>query len=148
AYIDDDFPLSFPVPDMGLVRLTTEETVHYPVNGTLADKEWSVLLPKIDEKEGFVHLGPNSRPFTVSMVHSLHCLNIMREALVQAPVSHYERTHLHHCMNYARQMILCAADTRLNPLSISHNGHQGIDGIDLTFTCRDWTVAYRALEEN
>ncbi|KAH7884157.1 hypothetical protein F5I97DRAFT_1663037 [Phlebopus sp. FC_14] len=147
TYVGDDFPQTFSVPGLEKVHLYTEDTAHYGVNGTLADLEWSLLIPEGDQ--GFIRLGPQSRPFVVSMLHSLHCINRLRKAVVDRPSTYQAWQHTHHCMNYLRQIILCAADTRLNPLiSHSDDGRMGIDGLNLVYTCQDWTAVYKAVEEN
>ncbi|KAF8129466.1 hypothetical protein EV363DRAFT_1337236 [Boletus edulis] len=130
--------------------LFTEETVHYPINGTLADLEWASLVPA--GNNGLVLLGPDSdvRPYAVTMFHTFHCLDRIRKAIVAPPPKTVQaRYHVHHCFNYLRQMILCAANTRLNPTNHMHpSGKLASDGIGLTYQCRDWDAVYEAFEAN
>ena len=51
-----------------------------------------------------------------------------------------------HCMNYLRQMILCRADTRLEPVR-SPIGHARTMS-EVTHVCQDWSTVYEAAEEN
>ncbi|KAI9455539.1 hypothetical protein HD554DRAFT_2178429 [Boletus coccyginus] len=136
--------------------LLTEETAHYPVNGTLADLEWASLVP--EGNHGLVVLGPDSdaRPYAVTMFHTLHCLDRIRMAIVSPSSSSsgetrtgQSRYHVHHCFNYLRQMVLCAANTRLNPTNhVLPSGMLASDGIGLTYQCRDWDAVYEAFEAN
>ncbi|KAF8552264.1 hypothetical protein OG21DRAFT_1416451, partial [Imleria badia] len=135
-----------------------EETMHYPINGTLADLEWASLVP--EGNHGLVLLGPDSdvRPYAVTMFRTLHCLDRIRRAIAStSPSSSGEneartvqaRYHVHHCFNYLRQMVLCAANTRLNPTNHMHpSGRLASDGIGLMYQCRDWEAVYEAFEAN
>lgn len=89
------------------------------------------------------------------MFHTLHCLDRIRRAIVAPPptgASESEtraRHHIHHCFNYVRQMVLCAANTRLNPTNHMHpSGRPASDGIGLAYQCRDWDAVYEAFEAN
>ncbi|KAN0082379.1 protein of unknown function (DUF3328) domain containing protein [Tylopilus felleus] len=148
------------------VALFTEETVHYPINGTLADLEWASLVP--EGNHGLVLIGPDDqpRPYVISMFHTLHCLDRIRMAIVSYPppatssspssgergmrtAQAQARYHVHHCFNYLRQMVLCAANTRLNPTNHMHpSGKPASDGIGLTYQCGDWNAVYEAFEAN
>lgn len=58
---------------------------------------------------------------------------------------------MHHCINYLRQLILCQPDLTLEPQSYFLHDQlhkQGVDGLGVTHTCRDWTQVYAALEDN
>lgn len=132
---------------MGPRTLFTEETVHYPINGTLAELEWASLVP--EGNHGIVIMGPDARPYAVGMFHTLHCLDRIRKAIVGSPETAMARYHAHHCFNYVRQMVLCAANTRLNPINhVLPSGKQASDGIGLMYECRDWHKVYEAFEAN
>ena len=46
-------------------------------------------------------------------------------------------------------MVLCAANTRLNPTNHMHpSGRPASDGIGLAYQCRDWDAVYEAFEAN
>lgn len=49
-------------------------------------------------------------------------------------------------MNYLRQMILCRADTRLEP-AYNIIGPRIVTS-SITHTCNDWSAVYAAAEEN
>ncbi|EJD36503.1 hypothetical protein AURDEDRAFT_74167, partial [Auricularia subglabra TFB-10046 SS5] len=68
-----------------------------------------------------------------SVGHGTHCLSRVHRALF--PSSSPEKIsiwHSQHCLNYIRQIILCSADTTLEPVNALHSGTSG------THVCRDW----------
>lgn len=140
-------PLHLDIPTMGARTLFAEETVHYPINGTLAELEWASLVP--EGNHGLVIMGPDARPYAVTMFHTLHCLDRIRKAIVGSPETTSARYHVQHCFNYIRQMVLCAANTRLNPTNhVQPSGQLASDGIGLMYECRDWDKVYEAFEAN
>ncbi|KZV92733.1 hypothetical protein EXIGLDRAFT_614000, partial [Exidia glandulosa HHB12029] len=147
-----DFPEDFPMPPLETVRHTVEDTVHYQLFDEAAHAEWESVFPS---GGGFAYLGPNKRKFSLAMFHSLHCLQQIREAITGlddplAPVTS-PHSHVHHCLNYVRSLILCSPDLTLEPQSYYLHDQlhkQGVDGLGVTHTCRDWTQVYAALEEN
>lgn len=123
-----------------------EDTVHYHPN---VSEEWASLFPA--GSGGFVRLGPKGRLFGVSMFHQLHCLDKMRRAVVDIPPTEWEVWHTQHCLNYVRQMLLCAASVRLEPVKEGHGpGEEAlkVDGLGLEHQCRDWTMLRREVEKN
>lgn len=126
--------------------LTIEDTVHYALNESA---DWASLFPQ--GSGGFVRLGPRHRLFGVSMFHQLHCLDKMRRAVVQEPPSEWERWHTQHCLNYVRQMLLCASNLRLEPVEVVfEHGRERMkaDGLGLEHRCRDWSTLRREVEKN
>lgn len=81
------------------------------------------------------------------MFHQLHCLDKLRRAVVEEPPSEWERWHTQHCLNYIRQMLLCAASNKLEPVKNVTEGLK-VDGLGLEHTCRDWSVLRGIAEEN
>ncbi|KAF8514428.1 hypothetical protein BU17DRAFT_77045 [Hysterangium stoloniferum] len=146
TYVEFDFPPSL-VPlskHPYIAQLTIEDSVHYAPN---ASDEWESLFPP--GGGGFVRLGPDHRLFGVSMFHQLHCLNKVRHAVLERPPSPWERWHTQHCLNYLRQMFLCAANVRLEPVtSSSAHGMVKVDGLGLQHTCRDWSILRDIAEKN
>ncbi|KAK0201391.1 hypothetical protein DFS33DRAFT_1276289 [Desarmillaria ectypa] len=76
-------------------------SAHYALGTKLGISEQGRLLPP---GGGIVHLGPNQRPFSISMFHQLRCLNIVRGELMDSQKV-VDSQLLQHC--YLRQMILC-----------------------------------------
>ena len=93
---------------------------------------------------GFVRLGPERRIPCVSMFHQLHCVDKLRRALDNPDDPISTIPHLQHCLNYIRQMILCAADLTLEPVDIGHEA----SGVGVTHTCRDWRTVYDTVDRN
>lgn len=126
----------------------------FPLSGSAADTDWSALFPR---GNGFLQLsGPDSPLEGFSMFHGLHCLNSVRMALeaafnVSSPFARQffdapdSFGHLHHCLIYLRQSLLCAADATLEPESEHTPG--GVAGNGVAHVCRDRSVLYDAAEE-
>lgn len=85
--------------------------------------------------------------------HQIHCLTMFSSALrygVESP-EHSERfpQHVQHCLNYVRQMILCAARTDLEPMDLVNSEEkEGADGLGVVHTCVDWHAIANELESN
>ena len=115
--------------------MISEPTVHYALNGSDADEEWSALVPP-SAGHGAIHLGPNRRSFAVTMMHTLHCLDKMRLSIFAKPTGNGDMRHIEHCTNYVRELILCAADAQLEPVDNPH----------VPRVCRDWNAVYAQME--
>ncbi|KAI1794463.1 hypothetical protein LXA43DRAFT_142224 [Ganoderma leucocontextum] len=150
SYLEDDRPLTFLPPSRHPrnVALVTEETYHYWPN---TPQDWESMTPA--GSKGFVRLGPQNRLFGVSMYHQLHCLGRLQQATAEdfdsAEPRKLDGGEVHHCLNYLRQTLLCAANVRLEPLTRDRgSGALKTDGIGLEHRCRDWTVVRREVEAN
>ncbi|KAI0370521.1 hypothetical protein BV20DRAFT_966409 [Pilatotrama ljubarskyi] len=156
SYAGDDFPAQLPLklPSVGLVL--TADASHFSL---YADDEWATLFPLSD---GFTTLRPSSasalpsnasgapgRTFLISMVHQLHCLDVLRVAFVtnRTGAAH----HVEHCLRYLRQTVLCDADATLEPDEPGvRDGRweHAASGVGAVHRCRDWTVLRRYLDEH
>lgn len=92
---------------------------------------------------------------SVSMLHQLHCVEKMRRGLDNPDDEYATIPHLQHCMNYIRQMILCASDLTLEPerdashaINSSHPEGLTRPGVGVTHVCRNWEDAYTSIEAN
>ncbi|KAJ7781728.1 hypothetical protein DFH07DRAFT_900915 [Mycena maculata] len=143
TYLEFDFPPSLiPLSQHPYnAELVIEDSVYYAPNET---DEWHSQFPS---GGGFVRLGPNYRLFGVSMFHQLHCLDKMRTAITMEPPTEWEKWHTQHCLNYVRQMLLCAANVRLEPVKVSEEGLK-VDGLGVKHVCRDWSSLYELAEKN
>ena len=74
------------------------------------------------------------------MFHQMHCLQKIRDAIIQGDPNHHTR----HCLNLLRQVVLCTSDTTLDPLNTPH----GTDGVGVMHVCRDWEKVYDFVEDN
>jgi hypothetical protein len=142
GYIGNDYPESWPIARKP-VLLAVSHSIHYELDTPSGVAEWSSLVPG----DGIVHLGEHRRPYTVSMFHQLKCLDILRAELVRdRPESEVPSQLTTHCLNYAKQMILCHGDTYLEPFI--HPNHK--DPIDQNgiYECSDWGAVYDEVKKN
>ncbi|KAJ7196463.1 hypothetical protein GGX14DRAFT_375972, partial [Mycena pura] len=130
----DDYPHQLPL-HVPLVALTTENSESYSLSGFDAYVDWR-SLDVFPRGNGFVHLGPDG----VAMFHQMHCLQIIRSAIVQGGAGE----HAEHCLNLLRQVVLCASDTTLDAL----DAENATDGLGSVHVCRDWQKVYDFMEEN
>ena len=123
------------------------------------EDDWSTIIPN----HGFVLLDSpseeadeNGRAFyAVSMYHQLHCLNGFRRLTVAAmngTMSQHNVDHAAHCLSYLRQLLLCQADTALEPArlatTVSGGKTQAVYGEGTTHQCKDWTQVRAFVEKN
>ncbi|EMD39637.1 hypothetical protein CERSUDRAFT_111944 [Gelatoporia subvermispora B] len=141
TYIGDDWPAQLPLrlPEVGLVLESGDD--HFSLYD---DEEWGTLFPS----EGFTDLGPRNRTFLLSMIHQMHCLDVIRVGFVtnRTGAAH----HIEHCLRYLRQMVLCYADTTLEddmPAILDGKWEHGSSGVGSVHRCRDWTVLRKYLLE-
>lgn len=106
SYIGDDFPTELPIV-LDTVEMVFEDFApdgHFSQTGLNSWLEWHAV-DYFPRAHGFVSLGPQGRQFGVSMFHQLHCLEMLRESMINGPDGHAA-----HCLNFLRQAILCNAD--------------------------------------
>ncbi|KAF9467897.1 hypothetical protein BDZ94DRAFT_914742 [Collybia nuda] len=150
TYRGSDYPQTWEIPPLDTVKLSMENSVHYDIDTPLGIAEWNSTLPK---SGGMLYLGPDRRPFSISMFHQLRCLDIIRaEVVQQAKLKESGQKNRSasilavHCMNYMRQMVMCRANTRLESVRRSAGPHVTVPYV--THTCRDWSSVYEAAEKN
>ncbi|KAF5360892.1 hypothetical protein D9756_004516 [Leucocoprinus leucothites] len=149
TYVGEDYPTHWPFEPLDNVHLSQENTVHYAFNTELGEAEWNATLPS---GGSLLHLGPTYRPFTLGMFHEIRCLNIIRKTLADYYADESEDAQIrspqlaHHCMNFIRQMVLCRANLRLEPVRAAKGNH--VTAWEVTHTCQDWTAVYSAAERN
>ncbi|KAJ7851630.1 hypothetical protein B0H14DRAFT_3866257 [Mycena olivaceomarginata] len=138
SYKGDDYPHELPI-HIPSVALTIEDSDRYGLSDFNAYADWRTtdLFPT---SNGFVKLGPEGRSFGIAMYHQMHCLQRIRNAIVQGDPSHHTR----HCLNLLRQTVLCASDTTLDPMNFA----KGTDGLGVVHVCRDWQKVYDFVEQN
>ncbi|KZT23562.1 hypothetical protein NEOLEDRAFT_537357 [Neolentinus lepideus HHB14362 ss-1] len=140
TYVDNDFP-DYLAVHFGPARMLMQDTVHYGVNGSEAEREWDSTFPR---GEGFVHLGAERRRFGLSMFHQMHCLQMIRHALTSGNIG----THTTHCLTYLRLMVLCRVDLQLEPASgTSDESWMDVDWIRER-DCKDWEQLYEWIGKN
>jgi Mycotoxin biosynthesis protein UstYa len=142
GYSDGDHPEAWPIA-RPRVFMASHQTKRFRLNTSEGEAEWSAIIPG----DGLVRLGASWVPYTVSMVHQLRCLGVLRRDLVREGNASGGPTALgRHCLNYLKQMVLCRGDMQLE--SLHYKTH--IDPIDLlgVYECRDWGAVYDAVQEN
>lgn len=153
SFIDNDFPNELPLR-LDHITVAFNDTTSYGLHDV---QQWQTVFPR---GGGWVNLGPETRPFSVSMFHQLHCLNGIRHAISQSSAAACNNTtvdpkirgHTNHCFNFLRQALLCKADTTLEPTTIVDlpKGAHGAaaSGNGVLHRCVDYRSVYRFLERN
>lgn len=106
-------------------------------------------------------LGPpirynNKEGYGISVFHQLHCMAMMHDTYIQLLAGNFSHTassstHIEHCFDYIRQVLMCHAD-----LSLEHRWHSpdegpdndSVNGWDVVHQCRDWDAVVSFVEEN
>ncbi|OCH85063.1 hypothetical protein OBBRIDRAFT_798552 [Obba rivulosa] len=143
SYVGDDHPEVWPI-ERPPVNMWFEESAHYDLDSSIAGLEWGSLAPG----SGVVHLGEHQAPYSLSMMHQLGCLDVVRDAVVHGIRNDTtrEKELVQHCLNYLRQTVLCRGDTFLEPFHYFTE-----DDADITYDiyqCNDWGAVYRAVQAN
>ncbi|KAJ7912543.1 hypothetical protein B0H13DRAFT_1613508, partial [Mycena leptocephala] len=139
----DDYPELWEISSLHEVAMLAEETRSYPIEGHDALEIWATSSSK---GFGYVRLGPEKRAFAVAMFHELHCVRLMRAALA-GRYDASSRGHMHHCLNYIRQMILCSPNLTLEPANILARDFE-TDRVGATHICADWSALYAEASRN
>ncbi|OSC96432.1 hypothetical protein PYCCODRAFT_1448506 [Trametes coccinea BRFM310] len=147
----DDYPHVWSLPELRKVFIAHEDSPHYSVETELGIAEWNATLPR---GGALLYLGPECRPFTLSLFHQLKCLNIIRDTSIDlyrdvSPLENIAESKyplVCHCMNYLRQTTMCRADLRLETVRAATGGQMTVS--DISHTCKDWTAVYEAAEQN
>ncbi|PBK95940.1 hypothetical protein ARMGADRAFT_989848 [Armillaria gallica] len=144
SYLGHDYPQEWNVPGLtdSKAYVYVGNSEHYTLDTELGISEWDSLLPV---GSGMIHLGPDQRPFSISMFHQLRCLNIIRAGLMDSQKV-ADAQLLQHCMNYLRQMVLCRADGQLQSVRRSTGG--SVTAWSQPRACRNWRTVYDAAEVN
>lgn len=106
-----------------------------------AAQQWAPLFPE----GGIIHLGPEQTPYTVSMMHQLRCLDVLRDQL-NRPKSERSEQPARHCLNYIRQQLMCRGDLQLDPYQYPHKV-RAVHPHAIR-KCKDWRAVYEKVEEN
>lgn len=142
GYIGNGYPEIWPIEQRPVLG-AFDNSNRYHLSSPEGVAEWSSLVPP---DGGVIYLGEKGEPFTVSMIHQLHCLNIVRDHLVRedrvetAPLAR-------HCLNYIRQVVMCRADMQLEPFRSSKHDKGPVDLTGI-YQCRDWEAVYNEIEGN
>lgn len=137
AYIGDDYPESVPITnDDRSVIMNVEESVYFDVRSPTSEEEWMSTMPY---GKGMLRLGQDHRMFAVTMFHELHCMRYIHGVLTATKTPLH--AHLHHCLDYLRQMTLCDADLTLEAGDFMTRNFTEERGGSIHI-CRDWEAVY------
>ncbi|KAF9066948.1 hypothetical protein BDP27DRAFT_1267990 [Rhodocollybia butyracea] len=160
SYIGEDYPLFFPVDEVGPASMALYDSTHFSLlpntssvldtEYKLADDEWEISVSKPDNV-GRVRMGPENRVFVVAVSHQLHCLRRIQMALLDRDNPLGTSGHIKHCLNYLRQTFLCEAIEGTEQgdfMSQDYDSHEKYRGPVDDLACHDWERVYDAMEEN
>ena len=104
-------------------------------------EQWTPLFPE----GGIIHLGEPRIPYTVSMMHQLRCLDVVRDQLTRRK-GERDIEPTRHCLNYLRQMVLCRGDLQFDPIQYPHQ----VNALHphAIRRCKDWGAVYDAVRKN
>ncbi|KAJ7589608.1 hypothetical protein C8J56DRAFT_1004308 [Mycena floridula] len=145
TYVGNDYP-EFYVPSAGTlppVMMTVEESRHYSIHGPDALEEWA---SNSAVGFGYARLGPEHRAFAIAMFHEMHCLHVLRFNLAKK-TDHKLSLHVHHCLNYLRQFILCSPNLTLEPPDVLTRDFEK-ERVGATHVCPNWAVMYDEMAQN
>ncbi|EKM58141.1 uncharacterized protein PHACADRAFT_252214 [Phanerochaete carnosa HHB-10118-sp] len=137
-----DVPMELPVPYEHAMVTFEDPGERF---GLYNDSEWGTLFPT----DGSIKGGQDNRTFLVSMVHQLHCLDVIRVGYV-TNASDF-RGHVEHCLQYLIQTIQCFADTTLEEDEMVLVDGEWFHAVYVWGTqhkCRDRTALTRYMIEN
>jgi hypothetical protein len=115
----------------------------YPLDD---DHRWASIVA---DKRGFIRLGSEGAPISISLYHQLHCINGIRFAYVATRDGLFKTekaraasfAHVNHCFDLLRQSLLCKSDTTLIPTGASNQ-------TVITRRCRDWAQVRKFVDDN
>ena len=143
GYVGDDYPELWPI-ERKSVLMTFDNPKHFRLDAEDGAAEWSAIAPG----NGVVYLGPHHQPYTISMIHQLKCLDIIRQAMVRDDdvLDDNQLGLARHCLNYVRQMVMCHGDIELESFQFaSHKNPIDWHGV---YECKDWEAVYSEVQRN
>lgn len=126
------------------VAMRIVDSAYYDIDTEEGDQEWAQLLPAHGHT---VHIADEDgvpRVHTVSLFHSLKCLDIIRQQFITTTVQTPPPPLIRHCLQYLRLTLLCQPHLWLEPT----RDLEGHAVRDYDAVCRDWTLIYDEVERN
>ena len=136
------------------IRNVALEVVDSDRYGMDDDNDWASSIPP---GHGFVRYGQGDDEayYAISMYHQMHCLNSFRRMFNNPrneSRAEHDSLHVHHCLTYLRQMVLCASDITSEPAFSRRNVDgrltQAAYGSGVTHQCSDWVQVRNYAEDN
>lgn len=125
-----------------LVRV--EDTDQYGLYETQADSEWLSTTPA---NNGFVRIGDEHRYLLTAIGHQIHCVRVLRMAILYPTHPDVTTFHVSHCLSYLRMYALCKSDLTLemyDPLQRNFTSEK----LGAVHVCRDWSRVYDEMQRN
>ncbi|KAJ6464364.1 hypothetical protein C8R45DRAFT_1023826 [Mycena sanguinolenta] len=146
SYVGQDYPLQYPIGILEPVAMTLQESVHFTLNASdpVAADEW-VLYSSIPKEFGRTRLGASQRVLVLTVSHQMHCLRRIHIALLNREDPLANSAHVHHCLNYLRQTLLCEAIDTVELGDFMEQDYE-LERIGGTLVCRDWGKAFDILD--
>lgn len=126
---------------------TNDETTRYNSTTPEADEEWMAMFPAGAGGYRLHTLGHNeeNRAVFVAMYHEIHCVQLISKSLIKNVKKQWP--HIHHCLSYLRQIIMCRPDLTLESGIFEKELYIGRNPGSV-HVCQDWRVPYAFLEED
>lgn len=139
--------MALPTSTGHVLMRTSDITARYNSTTPEALEEWMTIFPA--GAGGYrlhaLNSSESNRAVFVAMYHEMHCVQTLANALVR---NHKEEwPHLHHCLNYLRQIILCRPDLTLEPGKFDDDIFVGTS-MGSVHVCRDWRIPYAFLAKD
>ncbi|KAK0499930.1 hypothetical protein EDD18DRAFT_807972 [Armillaria luteobubalina] len=135
---------SYSVEFDGPVAMRIVDSAYYDIDSEEGAQEWAQLLPAHGHTVHIADEDGVSRVHTVSLFHSLMCLDIIRQQFITTPVQTPPPPLIRHCLQYLRLTLLCQPHIWLEPA----RDLEGHAVRDYDAVCRDWTLIYDEAERN
>ncbi|KAK0484868.1 hypothetical protein IW261DRAFT_864189, partial [Armillaria novae-zelandiae] len=135
---------SFSVEFDESVAMRIVDSAYYDIDTEEGAQEWAQLLPTHGHTVHIADEDDVPRVHTVSLFHSLKCLDIIRKQFITTPVQTPPPPLIRHCLQYLRLTLLCQPHLWLEPT----RDLEGHAVRDYDAVCRDWTLIYDEAERN
>lgn len=148
----DNYPMHLPLPPSEPVAMGLHETMRFGLNASekIGDADWATVL-RLSDGYGRARIGPERRVFVVSYFHQLHCLRGIQRGIVFPEATDDVSPapeHIHHCINYLRQTLLCTAADMLEKGDFMASSFSSGSTIGDALVCQDWEVLIGAMQRN
>ncbi|TFY63039.1 hypothetical protein EVG20_g6487 [Dentipellis fragilis] len=155
TYLGESFPPVIPDPDparngaplqLPTINYALEDSARFSTAPS-ATRAWSISLAR---QWGYMRLGAHRRIFALSMFHEYHCIYLFARSLATRSGAD---GHIHHCMNYVRQHLLCEADRTLEEPGWEDVGSGWYMGGKTRVAgrerqCKDWSALWEIEKDN
>ncbi|KAH8819351.1 hypothetical protein F5884DRAFT_760319 [Xylogone sp. PMI_703] len=118
-------------------------------NPSSASTNGGVPLQKFSDDPAWTS---SSQGFVPSVLHQLHCVGIIKHALMRFEKGDYDYNPYEdttHCLEYLRQTLMCHGDLTLErPRFVTDKTFGGPTGWGVTHQCRDWSAIHSFISKH